>query len=276
MSISITVEDIEYAKKNYIPASISKNDLLFQDIFKKKLSIMIPGTPITDSRPRHVGHFYNPNKNALKKLFKPLYKNDKLLQNTCITYPHGIIIRAFVSPKKTFKKSLGNKKITKEETVALGLKDNDNLEKVHWDILQDNDFRIILNDSCTVKNITEKFYSNFPRIEIDILYSETYFYDCYEKSIKKSKLYIRYLLSEKYRKMNNINGKKLGEHFVKYIPMLEYHKRKKPKQKLMGYLNTNFKSKEIKDIIKYINKRMLTSKKDRNIISLSKYVLNKL
>ncbi|MFW6014958.1 MAG: RusA family crossover junction endodeoxyribonuclease [bacterium] len=286
MVVKIDIDRIRYSLNNYIPAKITKNDLMHKNIFDKKLSIVIPGNPVSDSRPRGTksGHFYNPNKNALKKLFKKLYEQDELLQKTCITYPHMVYLRIYVEPKKEFDTALPDELLKKENAPALGLKDNDNIEKVHWDILQDDAFKIILNDSSIVKNYTEKYYSNKPRIEIYVLYSENYIYDCYEKSIKKSMIYNKFKLSRKYIDMNNIKGDALFEHFKKHIKKLKFHiayshlkdkeKRKnKCTDKAASYINKVFYANEIETILKNINPQLLGNKKSKNVEALARYIV---
>lgn len=286
MVVKIDVDRIRYSIDNYVPAKISKNDLMHEDLFDKKLSLVIPGTPVSDSRPRGTksGHFYNPNKNALKKLFKKLYEEDELLLNTCVTYPHMLVLRIYVEPKKAFDAALPDEILEKENAPALGLKDNDNIEKVHWDILQDDAFKIILNDSSIIKNYTEKYYSNNPRVEIDVLYSEDYLYDCYEKSIKKSMVYNKFKLSRKYIEMKGLEGKELFEHFKKFIKKLKFHtsyshikdkaKRKnKCIDKAAKYINSVFYADEVITILENINPKLLGGKKSKNVNALSTYVV---
>ncbi|MGL6132412.1 MAG: RusA family crossover junction endodeoxyribonuclease [Fusobacteriaceae bacterium] len=176
-------------------------------LYDSKLHICIHGTPISDSRPRlskQKDYFYNPHKEALKKLFNHIYKTDTVLQETCITSPHQIDIRFYLMPDKDAIATFGKDMISTDNIESIGVKDNDNIEKVHWDVLQDAKFRVILDDRNIIANTTKKFYSYNPRIEIDILFCtdpDNELNNKYMRMITKKKVYRIFILSPKY--LNN-------------------------------------------------------------------------
>lgn len=283
---------IKNIKMQYTGSETYENDTFFQNIFAKKLSIVIPGDPITDSRPRRSGNFfYNPKKIELCSIFDELYKDDDLLKNTCIPYPIAIVTRIYHNPKKKFEKHFKKdeelkEKYDNEEIISIKRKDNDNYEKVHWDVLQDEEYRVILDDHHVCKNVTEKFYSDDPRIEIDILFNENYMYDIFKKDVESTVRYNKQQLSEKYWNSHDLTDEELVEHFKTHIKEWNFYipanksrsKREKKKikmsEKLYEFIEDNFTTDIIKTLIKIINPDMLTRDIKESTQDFCRYIVD--
>lgn len=171
--------------------------------YNRRLMITIPGSPVVDGRPREnrkLEVFYNEKKALLKTLFREIYKRDDVLQTTCVITPHKCTLKLFYLPNKDELKYLTNDELNQEDIDSISAKDNDNVEKVHWDVLQDGEFSITLNDSNTSRNETMKVYSFMPRTEIIIDYNSEFTHPLYEYKIKKSINYKLLVISKKYTK----------------------------------------------------------------------------
>ena len=127
---------IEETLKQYSGAVLYDTD---DPIFDKELKIVLHGSPIIDGRVRMgaSGAFYNPQKNEMKKLFRPLYLSDPLLQSIIIDKLMIVKMTLYHQPTIEVAKLLGIAAIESEQFPAITVKDNDNAEKVHWDILLD-------------------------------------------------------------------------------------------------------------------------------------------
>lgn len=163
----VNLNRIAEAIDNYGYAKVTP---LNEDFFKWRLEFFIPTTPITDSRPRtkkDVLLFYNMHKELLKKLFRPLYRMDDKLNSITIRTMTRINLTAYLKPSKVFL-SLAEKDFEFEGKYSLYDKDNDNLEKVHWDVFQDDEFCIIIDDRLVVENHTKKLMSNNEGVLVQI------------------------------------------------------------------------------------------------------------
>lgn len=169
------------------------------DMYKKVLKIIIPGKVISDSRPRHskFGHFFNPNKAELMRRFAVCYKLDTSLIKTFIVGLIKITMKVYITPTSKAVKIFSHEQILAEKLPCVGSQDNDNIEKVHYDVLQDNKFNIIFDDAWIVKNVTEKFYSYNPRIEVSIHYDHV-LDNSYMRLLDNSKRYLKSLLHFKF------------------------------------------------------------------------------
>lgn len=200
--------------------------------YSHKLHILIPGLPIADSRPRHntsTGAVYNGHKTLLMKIFDMIYK-DSILEDICILGPLRIELNVYKPLPKKYKKLISKKDMTsleKEQLKDTFKQDNDNFEKIHWDVLQDVKFMIILQDEMITTNLTQKFSvidEKYSRVEINIFYNqklEPWIWD----RIKYSSEYFKYTISPKYLK--RYDKKDWKKHF--YVNIVNYWKATKSK-----------------------------------------------
>lgn len=196
--------------------------------FEKKWELIIPGNPIADSRPRHVGeeggpgHFYNPHLASYLKVLKrtmeladPNYENE-----VCILSPMAVYINVYEKIPNTHLKYLNKEELKDLEEEKLHacstIKDNDNIEKVNWDANQH--LNTILKDEYVVKNHTEKFFvkeANRQRTELTIYYTDKPTFAT--PLIKKIKEYAYYSISMKYKRLNKIPDNKWKYIFYKNL-----------------------------------------------------------
>ena len=222
-------------EKGILPIPMSLKD---GQILDKYWKIIIPGTPISDSRPRHTngGLVYNPNKAILMKIIdkvledaEPEFKNE-----VCVLGPMRIDIDAHIKLTKKMVDLLKNKypyyyKLLLDGECMRGpvKKDNDNFEKVTWDCFQSQ--QIILQDEHVIENYTTKhgvLYSELEYVEINIYYTDE---STLEKDIvMQSKEYLAYQLSSKYKRLNKIPDSKWKKTF--YSNIVNYYKGKKVKE----------------------------------------------
>lgn len=123
--------------------------------------------------------------------------------------------------------------IISENFPSITVKDNDNAEKVHWDILHDYQFKVILDDNLIWKNITEKRISNNERVEIFVNFcsDNNKIHPAYDAIIEKSLKYIYTRLNPKFLKMNNIvDAKDIMMMHLYILRMQEHHKLLKQKR----------------------------------------------
>lgn len=222
---------IEETLKNYSGAVLYDTE---DPIFDKELKIVLHGSPIIDGRVRMgaSGAFYNPQKNEMKKLFRPLYSSDNLLQNIIIDKLMIVRMVLYHAPTKEMAKLLGMTGIQSEQFPAITVKDNDNAEKVHWDILHDYAFKVILDDNLIWKNITEKRYSDKERVEIFINFcsDNSAISPAYDEIIGNSLKYIYTRINPKFLRMNNIvDAKSIMRMHLYLLGMQETHKLNKQK-----------------------------------------------
>lgn len=194
----------------------------------KKWELVIPGNPIADSRPRHVGaeegpgHFYNPHLASYLKVLKkvmevadPNYENE-----VCILSPMYVEINIYKKIPSAHMKYLGEDELKdlKEEKLHASsvIEDNDNIEKVNWDGNQH--LNTILKDEYIVKNKTEKFFienADRQRTELTIYYTDKPTF--VSPLIKRIKEYAYYSISIKYKRINKIPDRKWKYVFYKNI-----------------------------------------------------------
>lgn len=194
--------------------------------YNKQLKIIIPGVPIADSRPRFAVqgdsvHAYNVHKANLVKVFKRIYDNS-ILEKVCILSPLFIDMIFYVPVPKKHKKNFNKsqtKSLMNESYPATSRPDNDNYEKVHYDLLQDAAYQIILRDECITENRTRKFFvsdKKYARAEINIYYTDQ-LDSWYKDALYDSRDYLKYQLSPKYFKINNIPREQWKLSFFKTI-----------------------------------------------------------
>lgn len=230
--------------------------------FDKKVSITIPGHPITDSRPRHttnmttgITHSYNPHKANLMKLFGEIYKDNKLLNLTTVLSPMKVFIRFYIAINKDIKKTLSKKELQalrREEIFCVTKKDNDNVEKVHFDTLQDFRYSVILRDEYIVHNDTRKYFvedKKDERVEVDIIYGDVPKWLL--PNLRSSTQYLKYTISMKAKLINNIKDADWQKHFYKSIAYFFKNNRIKKSTVLdnVEYVLSNHYSKEALDLI---------------------------
>lgn len=188
-------------RDNYVPSMIQELIPTKENPYNKRLIITIPGTPVVDGRPREnrkLEVFYNEKKIFLKKIFGEVYKRDNLLQRVCIKTPHQVSLFLYYLPNKDELGFLSNQELIDENVDSISSKDNDNVEKVHYDVLQDGEFMITLNDSHMSRNGTRKFYSVMPRTVIHIDYNDDFIHALYKHKIEKSMTYKMLKMSKKF------------------------------------------------------------------------------
>lgn len=222
---------IEETLRKYSGAVLYDTD---DPIFDKELKIVLHGSPIIDGRVRMgaSGAFYNPQKNEMKKLFKPLYTSDNLLQSIIVDKLMIVKMVLYHQPTAEMAKLLGMVGIESEKFPSITVKDNDNAEKVHWDILHDYQFKVILDDNLIWKNITEKRISNKERVEIYINFcsDNSNIHPAYDEVIGRSLKYIYTRLNPKFLRMNNIvDAKNIMRMHLYLLAMQEKYKLTKQK-----------------------------------------------
>lgn len=200
--------------------------------YSHNLHILIPGLPIADSRPRHntnTGAVYNGHKTLLMKIFSTIYEGS-ILEDVCVMGPLRIELRIYKPLPKKYKKLISkkdNKLMEKENLLDTFKQDNDNFEKIHWDVLQDVKYMIILQDEMITTNITRKYSvsdEKYARVEIDIFYNEKIEKWTWDR-IRTSSEYFKYLIHPKYlKRYNKSEWKKMF-----YMTVLEYWKETKSK-----------------------------------------------
>lgn len=223
----------ERFKNSSIKPLIRKSDLknpykLGRISLDKKWELVIPGNPIADSRPRHVGesegvgHFYNPHLASYLKILKktmeladPNYENE-----VCILSPMVVSIKIYEKIPNTHMKYLGKEELEDLEEEKLHacstVKDNDNIEKVNWDGNQH--LNTILKDEYVVKNETEKFFiknKDRERTELTIYYTDKPTF--ITPFITRIKEFGYYSISIKYKRINKIPDNKWKYTFYKNI-----------------------------------------------------------
>lgn len=239
----------DLVKKYYQPAEIVKNNPPSQ--FEYTLKIVIPGPPVSDGRPRlnkETEKFYNEKKVFLCGIFEVMYKMDALLRKTCIVTPHRIRISTYTHPTKAELRYLLDDEVLSDLVDSIGAQDNDNIEKVNWDVLQASQFMIILNDSYTIQNQTHKYYSYHPRTEIYIDYDTYYKSKLYEHKITSSMEYRMFLCSYKYTKdINEWEDLYIAKYLAKRLPDLNSTASKK-----IDYILRDYSAIVIDNLFKYL------------------------
>lgn len=239
----------DLVKKYYQPSEMIKNTRM--DEFEYTLKIIIPGPPVSDGRPRlnkETEKFYNEKKVFLCGIFEVMYKMDKLLRKTCIITPHRIRIYTYTNPTKKELDYMSDEEVLTDSINSIGAQDNDNIEKVNWDVLQASQFMIILNDSYTIMNETHKFYSYTPRTEIFIDFDSFYKSKLYEYKITSSMEYRMYLCSYKYTKdINEWDDSYISKYLAKHLPNLKSKASKK-----IDYILRDYSADVISNLFKFL------------------------
>lgn len=207
--------------------------------FNQLLTIVIPGHPIIDSRPRFLQKkdgtigTYNPHKAQLMKIFKVIYEDSPVLQGICILGPMRIELDIYEKIPNNYLKLLNKEEIKlleKEQLPAVTKPDVDNGMKITYDVNQDLEYQVILRDEHVVDSQTSKifvkdradermvmriyFSNDIPRWYKDILYN--------------SKDYLLYNLSMKYKFINQIPDDKWGKEFFKILTNFIKRTKKNP------------------------------------------------
>lgn len=226
-------------RDNYVESVLQDLNYTKENPYSKRLIITIPGTPVVDGRPREnrkLEVFYNEKKAFLKKIFGEVYKRDRLLQNICITTPHQVSLFLYYLPTKDELNFLSTEELLDENVDSISSKDNDNVEKVHYDVLQDGEFMITLNDSHMSRNGTRKFYSVMPRTVIYIDFNDAFMHPLYKHKIEKSMPFKMLKMSKKYnidmRKFDKISAVK---NIISVLGDVKTTDRKKLKYVYGGY-----------------------------------------
>lgn len=254
-----------------------KEDERLFEMYDNCLKLVMHGEPIADSRPRFLKDregTYNPHKAFLMRVFSKLYEQDKVLQKTLIATPIAIVIRNYVTPTKALQKSIGVD-IISEKYVSIKQKDNDNIEKVHWDVLQDSKYKVILDDRLLSHNYSEQFYSTEPRIEIDIHYpsdemlkKEHKYFKPYIEQIEKLAEYKKIKILPKYTEnIMEFNDKVFPREFFNALAELtDIGKRE------IGRILGMYSAHKIKLLVEYCGE--VSSNRVRNELTLCDIIAN--
>ena len=230
----IDKDRINYALSKHDGAILSKTD---DPVYDMRLKIVLHGKPIADSRPRgkikdDAIYFYNPHLEALKKLFKPIYNSDNILKGLVIDRLMKVSLITYYMPTKDLAKGLGLANIKSEMFPSIIVKDNDNAEKVHWDLLANYDFKIILDDNLIWENNTKKLISDDERIEIliDFPSNNDKVHPAYNKEIRSGLKYIYTFINPKMlNKHQLVDPQDISLLHIYFLMMIEKYKLNKQK-----------------------------------------------
>ena len=228
-------------------------------IFNKICKVIIPGLPIADSRPRHRQSpdgdiwVYNPHKANLMKVFNEIYSTSDTLKGLCILGPMYVQINMYKPIPKVYLPILSKYEkglLKKECFMCFSTPDVDNIEKINYDVFQDDKYSIILRDEMVVSNNTNKIFVERPedaRVEINIYYNDNI--PKWAKELtERTKEYLKFTLSMKYKFINNIPDENWGKVFYKNI--ISFYKRTKSKEILTSLeIVLNYYSKKDLDLI---------------------------
>ena len=244
-------------------------------IFNKILTIVIPGHPIIDSRPRFLQKkdgtvgTYNPHKAQLMKVFKEIYENSDILQGICILGPMFVELEIYELIPKTYLKELDKKSLEDLENnnlPAFNKPDVDNGMKITYDVSQDLEYQVILRDEHVVDSRTYKVYVKDKRDERMVM--NIYFNDdipkWYRNILYESRDYLVHNLSMKYKFINQIPDEEWEKTFYKII--VNYIKRtKKNPVKAVNLVLSKYKKKDL-DLILVEKNADLAKEKILNIV----------
>lgn len=244
-------------------------------IFNKILTIVIPGHPIIDSRPRFLQKkdgtvgTYNPHKAQLMKVFKEIYDNSDILQGICILGPMFVELEIYELIPKTYLKELDKKSLEDLENnnlPAFNKPDVDNGMKITYDVSQDLEYQVILRDEHVVDSRTYKVYVKDKRDERMVM--NIYFNDdipkWYRNILYESRDYLVHNLSMKYKFINQIPDEEWEKTFYKVI--VNYIKRtKKNPVKAVNLVLSKYKKKDL-DLILVEKNADLAKEKILNIV----------
>ena len=256
---------IDIGKSNLVSLEKIKKYKLNGITYDTKLTISIPGNPLSDGRVKFTTnpvtgmmHSYNPHKANLVKLFKEIYDSNEILHGICVLSPMIINIKFYINIPSKMKKSLKDKELEllkNEELACVYKKDNDNIEKIHYDTLQDFKYQIILRDEYVTQNNTMKFYvdeKDKERVDIEIIYGELPYW--LENNMKTSTHYLKYSIGIKYKLINNISDEKWQKTFYKLIAQFYKNSPYKSSEKIVEnveFVLRNGYTKELIDLLDY-------------------------
>lgn len=215
-------------------------------VFDKELKLTIHGSPMIDGRVRfntQTFAIYNPAKNEMKKLFRPIYNSDGLLQSIVVDKLMKLTMKMYYMPTKDMARYLSMQEIMSELLPSIVVKDNDNAEKVHFDILHDTNFRVILDDNLIVENHSYKYMSMKERVELSIVYcsDNNKVHAMYDQIIKGTARYADMKLHPKFIRMHNLLDTKDLLKFHVYIQKYTSHfklgKKKSYRKTLQTFLD---------------------------------------
>ena len=207
--------------------------------FNQLLTIVIPGHPIIDSRPRFLQKkdgtigTYNPHKAQLMKIFKIIYDDSPVLQGICILGPMRIELDIYEKIPNNYLKLLNKEEIKlleKEQLPAVTKPDVDNGMKITYDVNQDLEYQVILRDEHVVDSQTSKIFVKDradERIVMRIYFSND-IPRWYKDILYNSKDYLLYNLSMKYKFINQIPDEKWGKEFFKILTNFIKRTKKNP------------------------------------------------
>lgn len=265
------IDEREHIKSLLKPSQLLKSD---NSNYEKMLLITIPKFVISDSRPKagKGDSFYNINKIMLMEIFKIIYDNDDLLKNLTLFGKYFIVLKAFIRPSAKVEKVFGEELIASEVIECVAIKDNDNIEKVHWDVLQDEKYHIILDDSFVSCNMTLKYWSYTPRVEIIIYHDPVEYKEEYLQLMRSMEKYKKFLCTKKV-----VNSPK---EFWENLSKTKLKNKKGSNNKLIALLK-NYSVVELDSFIAYIEpdnpilKTKLRAKKQEEIYALYLKIINR-
>lgn len=274
-----------------------KEKAMFDDYlnYNKKLTLIIYGEPMADTRPRFVhGVAVSVNTNLLRSLFIPFYKQDKLLTNLLIDSPFHLGFKFFMTPSQKLRKNImslkiGGKKLKKNELIRklylkdklhdLTIKDIDNMMKIYNDLFMTEEARLTLDDGFNI-GVTSinKYISENPRTEITCYFSDNP--HPYFKSIMHDHAsYFKFRLSEKNMLMYNRNIQQQLDFLTSIIKIeldgLNEAKTKDKIKQILTFFEDNYSAKLLEDLTAgfYTNKELKSINKFHNIKTLLMYLL---
>lgn len=256
---------VDIEKSNLVSLEKIKKYKLNGITYDTKLTISVPGNPLSDGRVKFTTnpvsgmmHSYNPHKANLVKLFKEIYDSNEILHGICVLSPMIINIKFYINMPSKMKKTLKDKELTlleNEELACVYKKDNDNIEKIHYDTLQDFKYQIILRDEYVTQNNTMKFYvddKDKERVDIEIIYGELPYW--LENNMKTSTHYLKYSIGIKYKLINNISDDKWQKTFYKLIAQFYKNSPYKSSDRIVEnveFVLRNGYTKELIDLLDY-------------------------
>ena len=223
--------------------------------FNRMLSIVIPGHPIIDSRPRFLQKkdgtigTYNPHKAQLMKIFKVIYDESPVLQGICIIGPMRIELDIYEKIPNNYKKSLNKQELEllkKQRLPALTKPDVDNGMKITYDVNQDLEYQVILRDEHVVDSQTSKIFVEDQYDERMVM--RIYFSDdlprWYKDILYDSNDYLLYNLSMKYKFINQIPDEIWGKEFFKILSNFIKRTKKNP-VRTVNYIISKYKKADL-------------------------------
>lgn len=228
--------------------------------FNQMLTIVIPGHPVIDSRPRFLQKkdgtigTYNPHKAQLMKIFKVIYDDSPVLQGICILGPMRVELDIYERIPNNYFKALNKdeiKLLENEQLPAVNKPDVDNGMKITYDVNQDLEYQVILRDEHVVDSQTSKIYVKDPGDERMVM--RIYFSNdiprWYKDILFNSNDYLLYNLSMKYKFINQIPDDKWGKEFFKILTNFIKRTKKNP-VKTVNYILSKYKKADLDLILK--------------------------